>query len=93
MTRNVSRNEVERMPKVYKSEREKINARIKRTIAGYMTERKVRQIDLASIWGVTQQAAGYKLKTGSITLEELARANRILQIEPDDLVNMFGGRK
>lgn len=81
------------MPKIYTSEKERTNARIKRTIAGYMTERKVRQIDLADVWGVTQQAAGYKLKTGSITLEELARANRILQIEPDDLVNMFGGRK
>lgn len=81
------------MPRVYTSEKERVNARIKRTIAGYMTERKIRQIDLASIWGVTQQAAGYKLKTGSITLEELARANKLLQIEPEDLVNMFGGRK
>ena len=58
-----------------------------------MAERKIRQIDLADVWGVTQQAAGYKLKTGSITLEELARANRILQIEPDDLITMFGGKR
>ena len=81
------------MPKVYMSEKERVNARIRRTICGYMTERKIRQIDLADIWGITQQAAGYKLKTGSITLEELARANKLLQIEPDDLVIMFGGRK
>ena len=81
------------MPKVYMSEKERVNARIRRTICGYMTERKIRQIDLADVWGITQQAAGYKLKTGSITLEELARANRILQIEPDDLVSMFGGRR
>ena len=81
------------MPKVYMSEKERVNARIRRTICGYMTERKIRQIDLADVWGITQQAAGYKLKTGSITLEELARANRILHIEPDDLVSMFGGRR
>lgn len=81
------------MPRVYTSERERINARICRTICGYMTERKIRQVDLADVWGITQQAAGYKLKTGSITLEELARANRILQIEPEDLINMFGGKK
>lgn len=81
------------MPRIYTSERERINARIKRTISGYMAERKIRQIDLADIWGITQQAAGYKLKTGSITLEELARANKLLQIEPEDLITMFGGRK
>ena len=81
------------MPKVYMSEKERVNARIRRTICGYMSERKIRQIDLADVWGITQQAAGYKLKTGSITLEKLERANRILQIEPDDLVSMFGGRR
>lgn len=81
------------MPRVYTSEKERVNARIKRTISGYMAERKIRQIDLADVWGITQQAAGYKLKTGAITLEELARANKLLQIEPDDLVNMLGGRR
>ena len=81
------------MPKVYMSEKERVNARIRRTICGYMSERKIRQIDLADVWGITQQAAGYKLKTGSITLEELARANKLLQIEPDDLVTMFGGKR
>lgn len=81
------------MPRVYTSEKERVNARIKRTICGYMSERKIRQVDLAEIWGVTQQAAGYKLNTGAITLEELARANKLLQIEPEDLVNMLGGRR
>ena len=81
------------MPKIYTSEKDRINARIQRTIAGYMAEHKVRQQDLADIWGITQPAVGYKLKSGSITLEEFARANRLLQMDPEDLVNMLGGKR
>ena len=81
------------MPKIYTSEKERINARITRTISGYMDERRIRQQDLADIWGITQPAARYKLKSGSITLTELAQANKLLKIEPDDLISMLGGRK
>ena len=81
------------MPKVYLSDKERKNAKIRGTIAGYMKINNVRQIDLADIWGISQPAAAYKLKTGHITLVELAQAQRVLKIETDDLVKMLGGTR
>ena len=81
------------MPKVYQSAAERQQAKQNRIIHGYMAERKIRQRQLAEVWGISQPSVSEKLSSGNITLIELWKANKLLQMDEQDIIELRGGRK
>ena len=70
------------MPKVYTSLAEKQEARIIRLIK-VAAEGKHEQ--LAEAWGVTRQAADYRIKRRNITLLDLWKARDVMDLDMQDL--------
>lgn len=79
------------MPRTYLTEKKRIEARIQRMITGQMNVLHLKQKDLADVWGITQPAAGYKIRNGSISLSEFIEANKVLQFTNEDLLQILRG--
>lgn len=82
------------MPKVYLSEKDRINNRIARWLIGEMKVRNMKQADLALELNVTQQNISAKFKTKHFMVSDLVEFIRIF--EPDEsevryLLGMKGG--
>lgn len=81
------------MPRTYLSERQRITARIQRMIIGQMAVLNLKQKDLAAVWGITQPAAGYKIRNGAITIAEFIEANKVLQFTDGEMLEMLRGKE
>lgn len=90
------------MPKVYISAAERQAAHqaaaaekqseiLRAAIYGQMKVRKVTTGDLGKIWGMTQQGAAYKVRTGSLSVIDLWKANKLLDFPPDEIVKIVLG--
>ena len=82
------------MPKVYLSEKDRINNRILRWLVGEMKVRNMKQADLALELNVTQQNVSAKFKSKHFLVSDLVEFIRIF--EPDEsevryLLGMKGG--
>lgn len=66
------------MPKVYKSQADRQANRI---ISALNRAAKGKQSELADVWGISQQAVSWRLKTGRVTLIDLALADKVLDTE------------
>lgn len=70
------------MPKVYTSSAERQEQRIIRTLKGAADGK---HDALAAAWGITRQAADYRIKNGNITLLDLWKARHLLDFDAKDI--------
>ena len=70
------------MPKVYGSLAEKQEAKIIRVLKG-AADGKHEQ--LADAWGISRQAADYRIKNGNITLLDLWKARDVFDLDARDI--------
>ena len=75
------------MPKVYLTKADKreqeINTELQRMAAGKHKE-------LATVWGISQPGASYRIRHGNITLLDLYKAREIMQIDMRKLMYLIG---
>lgn len=75
------------MPKIYASREERQKAKIIRELSGMA---KGHQAELAELWGISQPAVSYRLKTGNISVIDLCKAKAIF--DADDIADLIRGR-
>jgi hypothetical protein len=79
------------MPRTYLTERQRVAARIQKLFTGQMRIMNLKQQNIADVWGVSQQAASYKIRNGNISLTEFIQANRILQFSDGEMLEILKG--
>ena len=70
------------MPKVYTSSADKQAQKIIRVLKGAS---QGQQDALADAWGISQQAVSHRLNTGNITLIDLWKARKIIDLDAHDI--------
>lgn len=70
------------MPKVYTSQAERQEQRIIRTIKGASDGKHEA---LAEVWDISRQAVDYRIKHGNITLLDLWKARRVIDLDAKDI--------
>ena len=75
------------MPRVYTSQAERQQAKIIRELSGMA---KGHQAELAELWGISQPAVSYRLKTGNISVMDLCKAKAIF--DADEIAELIRGR-
>lgn len=78
------------MPKVYLSEKDRINSRIAKWIYGELQDREMTQSELAQELGVTQQAISKKLKVKHFLASDLSEFIRIFEPETEQVKFLLG---
>ena len=70
------------MPKVYTSSADRQTQKIIRVLKGAS---QGHQEALADVWGISQPAVSHRLNTGNVTLIDLWKARKIIDLDAHDL--------
>lgn len=79
------------MPKVYLSEAERQEAKIKRLMSGICKEAGYTEIGEA--WGISKSGVSQRIKSGNITLLDLWKIRNIVPLDEKDIKYLIGGDK
>lgn len=79
------------MPKVYLSDADRHRAKMTAAIYGQMRMLHVTTSDLGECWDVTQQAAAYRVRQGTVSIMDLYRAQNLLQFTDAEVAALVLG--
>ena len=80
------------MPKVYLTEKDRVNNRLATWVYGQMKLQGITQKQLARELDITQQALSHKLKTHQFTYADFVTIVGVLAPEPNELAWLVGRR-
>ena len=81
------------MPKVFLSEKDKLNNRLASWVYGQMKLRSVTQSQLADELQITQQALSYKLKNRQFSFADFVTIVNVFAPDPSELAWLVGKKE
>ena len=78
------------MPKVYLSEKDRLNDRLASGVYGQMKLKRITQKKLAEQMDITQQGLNYKLKVRQFTFSDFITLVDVFEPEPKELAWLVG---
>lgn len=81
------------MPKTYISKQDKLNNDLMVWLTGEMKVKHIRQAEVASALGITQQALSNKIRSTTFRYEEIVALFDMLQPDADTVIRLMGCSK
>ena len=78
------------MPKVFLTEKDKLNDRVTAWIFGQMRLKNLSQREVAEELSISQQLLSYRLKHRIISISDFATFVRLFQPETDEIMRLIG---